>query len=102
MTSTCGEVLSLSNDWADGQKSDSQSFENVSASVQPLRQRLIDHPVFHAIDTLEDLQVFMEHHVFAVWDFMALLIALQQRLTCVAVPCQPSKAVDEAAQGFLL
>ncbi len=62
---------------------------SLQESLRPLREKLAGHGIYQQIETLEDLQIFMEHHVFAVWDFMSLLKALQIRLTCVAVPWVP-------------
>lgn len=63
--------------------------DRLRKSLYPLRQQLVQHGIYRHLQTSEQLRVFMEHHVFAVWDFMSLLKALQRRLTCVSVPWLP-------------
>lgn len=54
------------------------------------RDRLLTHRLYSLIDSAHRLRRFMEHHIFAVWDFQSLLKAMQQRLTCTSVPWLPS------------
>ena len=63
--------------------------ESLTAAIYARRRALLGHRLYGELRTLKHLAVFMEHHVFAVWDFMSLLKALQVRLTCASVPWLP-------------
>lgn len=67
--------------------------------IQPYRQQLAEHPLYASLETLQDLRLLMQSHVFAVWDFMSLLKSLQRSLTCVDVLWQPT--ADAAARRFV-
>jgi len=47
------------------------------------------HPLYAAIDSLDALRGFMERHVYAVWDFMALLKYLQSEFAPASWPWFP-------------
>lgn len=76
-----------------------QHTASLKQAIIPVRDRLIQHPVYTGIRTEKELQVFMQHHIYAVWDFMSLLKSLQQSLTCVSTPWMP---VGSANTRFLI
>lgn len=57
-----------------------------------LRQRLQEHRLYNSIETVDDIKIFMQSHVFAVWDFMSLLKALQFQLTNTSIPWVPRES----------
>lgn len=58
-------------------------------TLQPELNKLRSHPLYHSIHTIDCVKVYMEHHVYAVWDFMSLLKCLQHELTCTQIPWLP-------------
>ena len=63
--------------------------KDIKTTISPFRDLLLTHPVYQQLRHLDDLKVMMEQHVFAVWDFMALLKALQFGLTSTNAPWMP-------------
>jgi len=57
--------------------------------IRPLQQELDNHPVYGDLHSLDDLRIFMSHHIFSVWDFMSLIKYLQERIAPTRVPWMP-------------
>ncbi len=66
-----------------------QEIKQIQSGLEQVRNEVVNHPSYKAIQSLDDIRIFMEHHIYAVWDFMSLLKALQNQLTCTQVPWFP-------------
>ena len=58
----------------------------INSKLQSQKETLLHHTLYEKVKTIEDLHQFLECHVYAVWDFMSLLKALQSKLTCTTTP----------------
>jgi len=65
------------------------ALQTLQADIKETKTRLLSHGVYQSLNSLEKIALFSSHHIFAVWDFMALLKSLQKGLTCVEVPWKP-------------
>jgi hypothetical protein len=66
-----------------------QTKEFDASVIARLHEPLNQHPVYAAVQTLEDLRIFMAHHVYPVWDFMSLLKSLQRHIAPATQPWKP-------------
>lgn len=66
------------------------NIETINTKIQPQKQQLLQHSLYEKVKSVDNLRCFLENHVFAVWDFMSLLKALQEKLTCTTTPWLPT------------
>ena len=67
--------------------------------IESLRVKLEAHPIYAAMSTLDDLRVFVQHHVYSVWDFMSLIKYLQNEVAPARWPWTPGG--DASVQRFI-
>lgn len=70
--------------------------QNVIDHIESSQKELVDHKIYSKISSVDELKIFMENHIYAVWDFMSLLKALQVNLTCIKNPWIPSDNTQAA------
>src|SRR5258708_32209684 len=58
--------------------------------VERLKENVTRHPIYESVETLQDLRCFMEHHIYAGWDFMSVMNALQSAVAPAQTPWMPS------------
>lgn len=70
--------------------------DQILEATSDLRAMLLRHPIYLEIRDVKDLRVFMQHHVFAVLDFMWLLKRLQREICPASVPWLPPNQASTA------
>ena len=70
------------------------NIQTINERIQSQKEALLQHSLYNKVQTISDLHLFLESHIYAVWDFMSLLKALQSQLTCTTTPWFATKNTE--------
>ena len=70
------------------------NIQTINDRIQTQKEALLGHSLYKKVQSVSDLHHFLESHVYAVWDFMSLLKALQSKLTCTTTPWYATKNAE--------
>lgn len=65
-----------------------------SEIIASFKTPLENHPIYQSVTSLQQLQCFMQHHIYSVWDFMSLLKYLQAVIAPAGSPWVPHAEGD--------
>ncbi len=65
-----------------------------SEIIASFKTPLENHPVYQAVNSMDELRCFMQHHIYSVWDFMSLLKYLQSVIAPAGSPWIPQGEGD--------
>jgi hypothetical protein len=68
-----------------------ENLKKLLCEIKPLTDQLENHSIYSNVQNSSDLQIFMNSHVYAVWDFMSLLKYLQHYFAPSTFPWTPGK-----------
>lgn len=63
---------------------------NFIHEIQKSKNSIFTHPIYEQLHNEQLLKLFMESHIYCVWDFQSLIKALQKQYTGMIIPWTPS------------
>ncbi len=65
-----------------------------------LKHKIVNHSIYQYLESPKALNLFLEHHIFCVWDFMSIVKSIQHDVVPAQVPWKPSSS-DERFQRII-
>ncbi len=84
-----------------GPKKDMDSLQYNKKELTSLKRKINKHPLFKNNLNKNEVKLFMETHVFAVWGFMSLLKKIQKKITPQNIPWVPNENTKNGLANFV-